>query len=435
MKISSLFVTLATLLATALLPACSEDGSDYTATSTTIYSILYDSVYDRYGNHIVYSDYRMTVDATSGTNDTVLVYNSDSLPYQSDVSKVRLTISTSANAYLEVGHDQYRIISTTDTFDCRKPLVIRSVGNDAEGNILQKVYKLEFRIHQVDMDSVAWQEITGVPGFEGRLKTAFFGGRIYVFSETGTIHSAPVAQPDAWREENTVEGFDYASPTVFAGRIYLTAQGKVYSSTDGSTWEEANALNQDGTVETLLGATSQYMAGIKDGYYCSTQGSGWRKGTKVSTFERTGVNACVYPLTTNPHIQQIAILGRNTTDTEGRHNLLVAEEELLNWGEWGPVDSLNYLLPFQEGNVMIRYKDNQFYCFGGYGETAFENYYTSGGLYWEKHKNYTFFPETFQGRKEFAAAVDQENYIWIVFSNCTSQPATLFRGRLNSYNF
>lgn len=433
MKILSFFVPLLLLLGSIFaLPAC-QDTTDYTEISPTVYSILYDSVFDRYGNRIVYADYPLTVDETSGQGDTVLVYNVDSLPYQSDVSRAKLTVSTSATVYQEMGPDQFQVLQN-DSVDCRRPVILRAVGNDKEGNILHKVLKLEIRIHTFDTDSVSWTEYPGVPDVACRLKTLLFAGRVYLFTEEGSIYSAPADSPGAWRTETAPAGLDYRSATVFSGRLYLAAGGAVYVSADGSAWARQENLSADGDVETLLGATSGYLAGVKGGLYCSTQGNGWKTGGPADGFVRTGTNSCVYALSTNSSIEQIALLGRRSDEALGRHCLLSAEDSLLNWGVWGPVDSAGYYLPFSEDHEMIRYGDADFYVFGGTGDDAFTYYYTSKGLYWDRRTNYTFFPEAFRRRSYFSAFVDEEHYIWVLFASSGRGPATLFRGRLNSYS-
>lgn len=414
------------------LPAC-QDETEYTAISTTVYSILYDSVFDRYGNAIVYADYPLTVDETSGLNDTVLVYNTDSLPYQSDLSRAKLTVSSSATIYQELANGEFQLLQS-DSVDCRRPVLLRAMGNDEAGNVTWSVIKLEFRVHKIDTDSVVWVEYPDVPDFSGRLKTLLYQGRVYLFTEGGSIYSTSADAPSAWRSEGTPGQFDYNSPVVFAGRLYLVGGGNVYASTDGSTWTLQESLSRDGDVETLLGATSGYLSGIKGGYYCSTQGNEWQTGGSAADFVRTGTNPCVYTLPTNSTIEQIAILGRRTDETIGRHCLLAAEDSLLNWSQWGPVDSTGYYLPFDENHEMIRYGEGDFYVFGGTGNDAFTEYYTSKGLYWDRHANYTFFPEAFRGRSYFSAFTDEEEYIWIVFCSSSRGPATMFRGRLNSYN-
>lgn len=435
MKILSHFTLLLFLLGGLLsLPACRDYDTDYVEISTTIYSILYDSVFDRYGNAIDYTDYPLTVDETSGLNDTVLVYNTDSLPYQSDLSRAMLTISTSATMYLELESGEFQLLQSDSSVDCRRPVLFRAMGYDASGNVTWSVIKLEFRVHQIDTDSVVWTEFEGVPDFSCRLKTLLYQGRVYIFTEDGDIYSAPSDDPTAWRSESTPGQFDYNSPIVFAGRLYIVGGGNVYVSSDGSTWTLQESLSRDGDVETLLGATSDYLSGIKGGLYCSTQGNEWQTSFSAAGFTRTGTNPCLYTLSTNSGIEQVALLGRLTDETLGRHCLLAAEDSLLNWSAWGPVDSVGYYLPFDENHEMIRYGDDDFYVFGGTGSDAFTEYYTSKGLYWDYHANYTFFPETFQGRSYFSAFTDDERYIWIVFCSSSRGSATLFRGRLNSYN-
>jgi hypothetical protein len=341
--------------------------------------------------------------------------------------------------YREVEPNVFRITSAADSIDARQPVILQAVGNDREGNALTQVLKLQFRIHQVNTDSVTWQQLADVPDFTGRVKSLLFGqGQasplLFVFTESGQAYYTNTSTPTAWSTVTGLPaGFDYASPTVFAGKIYLTAAGKVYASATGTDYVVQDGLSLGNDVETLLGATSGYLAAVKGGYYQSSQGDVWKQGDRAIGFQRMAANSVVYALATNPNIEQIAVWGVGTDNT--RHCLLVAENDLLNWGTWGPADSVGYYVPFDEDKVLIRYAGNQFYAFGGTDDEAFDYYYTSSGLYWKKNPNRGFFPETFKGRGHVAAVVDAERYIWIVFSrnNGVGHPAA-YRGRLNLYN-
>ena len=421
------------VICSSLLTSCSDQDEVYPSISTTVYSVLYDSVYDRYGDRIVYADYRMTLDAAAGLGDTILVYNVDSLPYQSDVSRVRLTVSTSATVFMETAPGTLRHVTSADSVDARTPIILHAAGSDSKGNVLTQILKLEFRVHQINADSVAWRSYSGTPNFTGRVKTLIFGERLYVFTEHGNAYYTNTGTPGTW---TTVTGlpanFDYVSPTVFAGKLYLIAEGKVYTSENGNTYTVQPTLSLGDNVEALLGATSDYLSAVKGGYYQSTQGATWQQGGLAAGFIRTGMNACTYALATNPEIEQIALLGKPKPE-DTRHSLLVAEQNLLNWGNWGPVDTVGFYLPFDADHVLIRYAGDQFYVFGGSGREAFDHYYTSQGLYWRKRPSRGFFLEAFKGREHMDAIVDKDNYIWLVFSQ-SSKPAAVYRGRLNSYN-
>jgi len=116
--------------------------------------------------------------------------------------------------------------------------------------------------------------------------------------------------------------------------------------------------------------------------------------------------------------------------------LLVAEDDLLNWSEQGPVDSINYCLPYDEDRALIHYGDNnKFYAFGNSESGSFNSYYMSSGLYWEKTTNHSMFQEAFNGRQEFSVVVDANHNIWLVFSATGTKPTTIYKGRSNSYSF
>lgn len=433
MKINFIFVWVGILILAAVLPSCSKDDDTFYEASTTITSFSFDSIRNAYGERVKPSQYPFTIDLT-GEGDTALIYNKDSLPYRSDLSRVLFTISSSATIYLLKGNEYVLFQSTKDTIDCYKPVILKAFGSDANGTILEKTYKVIFNVHQVNPDSIPWRSISPNFNFEGKQKSVILKNRLYLFTESGIIYSTALTDGAQWIKSPVNIPFDYTSATAFNGKLYLIASGKVYTSTDGNTWEIQESLSEGANIETLLGATSDYLAGIKGGFYCSTQGISWKTGGAASGFIRTWPTSVTYSLPTNSNIQQVAILGKNSAQSTA-HSLLVAEDSLLNWSKWGPVDSTSYQLPITDRTAIIRYGDNKFYCFGGSSSTSFKDYYTSNGLYWTFHENYTFFPDYFTSRGEFSVSVDSENYIWIIFSRSTRGDAVVYKGRFNSYSF
>lgn len=433
MKRNFIFVGIGILFLLTILPSCNEDKDYFYETSTTITAFAFDSVRNAYGEKIKNSDYPFTIDLT-WKEDTALIYNKDSLPYHTDLSRVLLTLTSSATVY-RLTEDGYVLFQNKqDTLDCNQPIILKAYGADAERNILEQNYKIVFNVHQTDPDAIAWQSFPSNINFEGKQKSFIFQERLFLFMENGIIYSASLTNPSQWTRINSGLAFDYASATVFAGKIYLVADGKVYTSSNGTAWEIQPALSAGYDVETLLGATDQYLSGIKNGRYCSTMGTSWETGGAAIEFQRTWPSAVTYPLSTNSHIRQMAILGLPSAGSSA-HSLLVAEDNLLNWAQWGPVDSTAYQLPNNSRMALIRYRGDQFYSFGGATGNSFQEYYTSNGLYWTKHANRTFFPGEFSHRAEFSAFVDPENYIWVVFSLSTRGNAVIYKGRFNSYNF
>ncbi len=434
MKINFILAWIGILPLLAILPSCNKDNDVFYEISTTINSLTFDSIRDSYGERVKNTDYKFTIDLEWKT-DTALIYNSDSLPYRSDLTRTLLTYSSSATIYRLTGDNNYELfISKQDTLDVNQPVILKAVGSDAYGNVLEQIYKVTFNVHQVNPDLVTWQKFSPDVSIEGKHKSLLFNEKIFLFMENGTILSAPLSNAEKWTRTAPNVPFDYSSATVFAGRIYLASTGNVLLSTDGINWTIEPNLSADNDIETLLGSTDYYLAGIKNGHYSTTTGMNWETGRSANGFKRTWPSSVTYPLTTNSKIQQVALLGVSSTNPVAS-SLLVAEENLLNWATWGPVDSTAYQLPNDPRMALIRYRDHKFYSFGGSDDTSFQYYYTSDGLYWTPHTNHTFFPSEFSRRADFSALVDPENYIWIVFSESPQAEATIYKGRFNSYNF
>lgn len=433
MKINFIFAWIGFLLFMAILPSCNKDDDAFYETSTAINSFAFDSVRDAYGEKVKNSDYPFTIDLTWKT-DTALIYNKDSLPYRSNLSRTLISVTSPATIYRLTQEGYALFQNRLDTLDCNRPIILKAVGADAYGNATEKIYKITFNVHQVNPDSVPWKTYSPTINFEGKQKSLIFQGHLFLFMENGNIYSTSLSDGTQWTRTASNPAFDYTSATVFAGRIYIVANGNVYASSNGTDWEIQPLLSTDSNVETLLGATDLYLSGIKNGKYCTTTGTDWEIGGSANGFQRTYPSSVTYKLSTNEHIQQVAVLGLSDGNSIA-HSLLVAEENLLNWSHWGPVDSVFYQLPNEPRMALIRYRGDKFYSFGGSSSNSFKDYYTSDGLYWTHHTNHTFFPEEFSYRGEFSVVVDPENYIWIIFSQSTGGNAVIYKGRFNSYNF
>lgn len=434
MKLKNIFAGVALLFTVALLPSCSLDNNDFTAIEPEITDFYFDTIYTQRGNLITHYKYLFTIDDASTSSDTILIYNTDSLPYQSILDSVPITFTSSATVYHKAEDGLYSLLSGNDTLDFRKAQIFYVTGNDEAGNMLQKVYKIKFNAHQVDPDSIAWQSYESNVEIKGRSRSVILNDQLYVFTEEGKLYTASVNNASSWQQITNSLPFDYTSATVFAGKIYVLAEGKVYISSDGRSWDEQTALSTDGNVEALLGANSNYLGAIKGGYFVSTEGNTWTQGLSAGSFQRGNAASTTYTLATNPSIQQVAVLGRHKSgDTE--MTLLVAEDDLLNWSEQGPVDSIDYCLPYDEDRALIHYGGHKFYAFGSTSSGAFNSYYMSSGLYWEKTTNHSMFQDAFNDRQEFSVVVDANNYIWLVFSATGSKSTTIYKGRFNSYSF
>ncbi|MFA6872390.1 MAG: DUF6242 domain-containing protein [Bacteroidaceae bacterium] len=434
MKLKTILAGIALLLTGALLPSCNLDNNDFTAIEPEITNFYFDTIYTQRGDLVTHYKYLFTIDNTSTSSDTTLIYNTDSLPYQSILDSVPITFTTSATVYHKAKDGLYSLLSGKDTLDFRQPQVFYVTGNDEAGNIIQKLYKIQFNTHQIDPDSIPWQSFEPSIQIKGHSRTVLLNNQLYVFTDGGELYTASVSNANSWQKITHSQSFDYTSATVFAGRIYVLAEGKVYASSNGSDWEEQITLNSDANVEALLGANDNYLGAIKGGYFVSTKGSTWMQGASAGSFQRGNAASTTYRLSTNPSIQQVAVLGLHKTG-DSEMTLLVAEDDLLNWSEQGPISSLDYCLPYDEDRALIHYGKNKFYAFGTTNSGAFDSYYMSNGLYWEKATNHSMFQKSFNDRQEFSVTVDANNYIWLVFSATDSKPTTIYKGRFNSYYF
>lgn len=98
--------------------------------------------------------YAMTIDQQTNT-----IYNVDSLPYNTKVSRVAFatfsTIGTPAIRSLVSEKDS--LFTTTDSTDLRRPRLITVYSLDGA---TKRTYTLELRVHQEQGDSTTWKQLT-----------------------------------------------------------------------------------------------------------------------------------------------------------------------------------------------------------------------------------------------------------------------------------
>ena len=90
------------------------------------------------------------------------VYNNDSLPFATNISKVVTQFSVNGVASIYVDSlDSYEHISSTDSLDFTSPRKVRIYSEDAE---FYKDYTIKINVHQVDPELMVWNKYPAVEG-------------------------------------------------------------------------------------------------------------------------------------------------------------------------------------------------------------------------------------------------------------------------------
>lgn len=226
-----------------------------------------------------------------------LIYNSDSLPYKTRLTKYMATLTYENPYKIEILYPNDSVVawSTTDSIDFSlrpRIKVTPANGNEADA----RTYTVDIRIHKVDPDSLVWTNVTNrfeLPSAIKEQKTLLVGSKFHAFSidSDGKFYSYEIdknaTSPSSWKKQATTvipATVKLESITSFNGVFYAVDAGeKAYSSTDGVAWQLSNS-----NVLNILGVLPGKEAG---------------KDSLLVVTKRLGEN--VFAKTTNMQLLQI----------------------------------------------------------------------------------------------------------------------------------
>ncbi len=449
MRIKFLSVIATFLFVSFALSSCLDDDKDVTEYSSdaTIYSFSLNNIKttltegtDTVSFTVTGSKYVFTIDQKNGT-----IYNRDSLPYRTDVSKVVINITnTGGSVYI---HTEDSLWISTDSLNFSKANSLENAVKfivRAPDWYTTRTYRVWINVHQQDGDSLIWNKLpeTNFPGssITGKQKAVCMNGKIFVFAQNGSnvrITSTDMTDGKNWTEPETLPlaDADCLSATVFQNKIYLIAGQKLYASTNGTTWSQEA---QPQSIDKLVASFNNQLIGTGNTHFI--QSPSWEQGNPVPDgFPQQGIASVSYPLTTNPAIQRLITIGQEPalSDTSTVIWSMLSDEN--KWFAYLPDGYNEYDCPKLENIALIHY-DNSLFVFGGKGTDngkqikAFQTFYrsTDNGVSWKPQTFKTVFPQAFLGRENpFSYVVDDKGYLWIFWSGINE----VWKGRINRLGF
>ena len=397
------------------------DGSDSTAIKT-----------------VVGYNYPFAVDQEKN-----IAYNVDSLPVGTDITRVSTNISCDGIAYIYVDSlGDFKSQVSTDSLDFTNPVRLLIMSTDKS---YSREYQIRLNVHTIDPNQLYWNKLSATPdATSAELRLMAANGTLYLFGHDaeGNLSLATAAQTDAsvWTTHITTApaSLNLNSITLFNGKYYALAEGRLYKSTDGATWENLScekklvALFAASDKDNVMwAATADSLATTAD------PATGFTTVQPLSErFPLNNLSWTVAPLRTNMNINRYILIG-DAPQQPQQPKLWGKLSNEKKWVEYHPSSYQNKRCPQLKSLTIIPY-DSKLYAIGGSGTVegkeveALSTIFISrdNGLTWEAAKEGgPSLPEELSGTEvPFSATVDRNGNIWLVTGGSNG---TVWRGRMN----
>lgn len=390
---------------------------------------------------IVGADYPFVINQSEG-----LIYNPDSLPVGTDVSKV--VVSITADSYVYIVAETDSLWEEKDSLNFKNPIQFKIL---AENGTFGRVYTAKINVHQQDPEVLSWQKLEGNFSTDiAKQKAIYLNNHIYVFAEQdgqAVVTTTEATDGKNWSEPiriDTPKEADITSAMVWGNQLYILAENELYTSEDGIAWNKVETSTSiQKLVANIYSDKTQKIIGIdSDNHYIeSHDGMTWEAyGEMPAEFPTSNLSYASYALDTNKDIHRIVVIGDNATSD----SIAVSWSQLDSENGWTDLAAPNNSdgCPKLENMSMIRY-NNALYTFGGNGQRKtnfepFSNLFVSkdNGITWQTSPEKFAFPEEFQTKYEesdgnYSCTVDENHFIWIMWS----KTGEVWRGRLNKLGF
>lgn len=390
-----------------------------------------------------------------------LIYNVDSLPVGTNVSKVVVSITADTPWIVIATENKDTVWTSTDSLNFENPVKFKVVAYSGEYG---PTYTAKINVHKQVPDSLQWTYIG--EGFDKSIKgqkAVTLNNKIYVFGQKDNevvLTTTDINNGKSWStpQNLSLTQADYSSVMIWKNALYMLADNDLYSSINGTAWEKVAITNENIKFSKLIAnvyaaenkekPTPKLYAIDKENHFMESEdGVNWtiNKDNVPANFPDKYISYASYPLETNAEIYRTTLLGGNS-NTSAQDTTTVVWTKLtteMNWGDYPTSEGDSYYCPKLDKIAMIHYND-RLYVFGGPGESygnkipAFSRFYQSKdqGITWHPVSQYVLFPEEFtdlytQANGNYSFVVDKNNFLWIIWS----QSGKVWKGRINKMGF
>jgi hypothetical protein len=368
------------------------------------------------------ANYTFYVDNFAG-----LIYNPDSLPYQTRIDSLFPSIIFfSSNGNILINDTLPWKVG--DILDFSQPMSLSNYSEDGEH---QKKYQIRVNVHQLNPDSMVMNALSSnFPGIAARNKTLIHHGLFKTFfaPDSGSVISYTSTDHGLnWTADAPVSGLNdtilIQSLTEFKEKYYLLGkQGSIYNSTDLNQWSGSADSTK---VKTLFGKlegrkflSEDVLTGIildnkGDLRFARFKGdsAGWESGQIIpEDFPVADYAITNYKTVTD--VPYISLLGGINARGE------------LNGDSWSTMDGLYWvkvnnkplIIEPRKGASLFHYDDKMFY-YGGLNSLGRHDssLYISGnhGMSWSAADTVLQFFDIKEGLAYQHILVEEDKYIWI----------------------
>lgn len=445
--------------AAIILGSCNENSVTYTDESASanaqIYSLSLAAIpvtKEDSTNFGVLANTRFAIDQFRA-----FIYNPDSLPYKTRLTKYLPTFTFANPSKIEVLYPKDSVVSwtTSDSIDFSLSPKIRVIpANGSMGDA--RTYTIDIRIHKVDPDSLVWTNMTAshiLPSAVEEQKTLLVGSKFYAFSKdyNNSFKLYTLEKESStpnWVEYNPSvipNSVNLESITYFNNSFYaLDENDKSYSSTDGVSWV-LKSSDVHSILGVLPGKTTQ-----QDSILLVVNNAGKYLFAKTVDMQNISiVNKISYDIESNEVPAGFPLKGFTSVTTYDKYNLNINNVLTVTAGVDSSNKGTNLTWSLRSGNDRLEVISNQInkvfsnttgvstFAYDGYIYALTNNvFYTtkSFGANWDKGSyKQVLYPEMPKASAQ-SIIVDNENYIWIfggVFDSNNSIVRQVWKGRIN----
>lgn len=392
------------------------------------------------------SSYNFKIDQLKG-----LIYNVDSLPLGTDLTKVLCSYYTKNNSYAAIKSltsDSLLYFSTSDSIDFSTP---RTISVFSSSGLNKKDYTITVNMHKEAADSFKWKQFPDSKLLAGyaSLKAYSLNGSVVVMASDGeksNLFTMDTNSEKTFKATDVVMSAEaYKNAVVKNGTLYVLDGQTLRKSSNATDYE---TVAENAPLKRLVAAstTELYGTAADNTFMVSTDnGLTWKADKMESDISFVPTDDISYVCSTFSHStnsDQVLLFGNRYDEANAKTSTafvwrkIVEHDTDSNESLWAyynydsvsknPLKSMKNLSVVKHGDYLL--------AIGGKGingcsEKAYSTIYvsTDNGLSWTTIDTFGY-PYGFdKSASAVSVCTDSDNFIWIVMNNS----GQVWRGRLN----